>query len=112
MFRRPHPQGSTSKVQVEDSYCAYNYKQLLFVYITNIMVCRRAWLDAVVMAMLNGPWKTQKAGASCLSRAVESSPQLATILLDSLEATMKKVSAASWDDDIVMMSHDSFSFTT
>ena len=64
------------------------------------MDCRRAWLDAVVMAMLSGPWKVQKAGASCLAKAVEGSPKLATFVLDSLEATLKKVASHDW----VMMS--------
>lgn len=51
----------------------------------------RAWLSAVVMVMLSAPWKTQKAGALCLSRAIEGSPDLALFLLDSLDATQLKV---------------------
>lgn len=51
----------------------------------------RAWLSAVVMVMLSAPWKTQKAGALCLSRAVEGLPDLALFLLDSLDAAQQKV---------------------
>ena len=66
------------------------------VYIHHVMyVCMawlfRAWLSAVVMVMLSAPWKIQKAGALCLSRAVEGSPDLALFRLDSLDATHQKV---------------------
>ena len=60
----------------------------------------RVWLDGVVMVMLIAPWETQRAGAKCLSRAVEASPDLALFLLDSLEATQLKVNS----HDVMMMS--------
>lgn len=65
------------------------------------------WVNAVATVMLTAPWKTRKAGASCLSRAIEMSPELAMFLLDCLEAIQKKVCvvcALCYFDDIIMTS--------
>ena len=56
----------------------------------NIYFCRQ-WLEGVVQVMLNSPWKTQKAAAQCLSRAVEHQPKTALMSLDILEAVQEKV---------------------
>ena len=43
------------------------------------------------MVMLTAPWKTQRAGALCLSHAVEQAPELALFLLDVLETIQQRV---------------------
>ena len=63
----------------------------------------RQWLEGVVQVMLCASWKTQKAAALCLSRAVEHRPQTALLLLDILEGTQEKVGVYCYDDDVMMM---------
>ena len=75
-------------------------------YIWCIYILRyRLWLDAVATVMLTSPWKTQKAGALCLTKAVERSPQLALYLLNSLDATQKKVRSLI-ENDVIMLSYN------